>query len=149
MERVVCLLICIVLHLSAQDEFIFWAELSDRDFILFHQNENVSSAMTSSAFALEEYSCHIIYTDEDLSYLQRTDLGSMDDEMPKVLKLKFLNKHKNRLTECFFGTDTKVRGIMQNHLLRNQNATYITMLPTRFRVQFHNDKALIYRLIQR
>lgn len=105
--------------------------------------------MTLSEFAFEEYACHIIYTDEDLSYLQRTNLGSIDDEMPKALKLKFLNNHKNHLTECFFGTDTKVRDIVQNHLLQNQNATYITLLPTRFRVQFHNDKAVIYKLIQR
>lgn len=104
--------------------------------------------MTSGEYAFEEYSCHIAYTSEDLTYLQKTDLGSMDDEMPKALKLNFLNRHKSELTQCFFGTDTKVKGIIQNFSLQSQSAIYITMLPTRFRVQFHNDKALIYKLVK-
>lgn len=141
-------MICVFSCLSAQDEFIFWAEFSNRNFILFHQNENVSSAMTSSVLSFEEYSCQIAYTDEDLSYLKRTQLGLMDDEMSKALKLKFLNLHKSELSECFFGTKTKIKDITKNIFLQSQSTTYITMLPTRFRVYFHNDKALIYKLIK-
>lgn len=141
-------MICMISCLSAQDEFIFWAELSNRDFILFHRNENVSSAMTSAVFTFEEYSCFISYTNEDLNFLQRTNLSSMDDEMPKALKLKFLNLHKDELSECFFGTNIKVRDIVRKSFLQTESATYITMLPTRFKVRFHNDKALIYRLVQ-
>lgn len=104
--------------------------------------------MTSSVLSFEEYSCQIAYTDEDLSYLKRTQLGLMDDEMSKALKLKFLNLHKSELSECFFGTKTKIKDITKNIFLQSQSTTYITMLPTRFRVYFHNDKALIYKLIK-
>ncbi|EJF7416240.1 flagellar assembly protein FlgQ, partial [Campylobacter jejuni] len=48
MERIVCLLIFLSFKLFAQDEFIFWAELSSKNFILFHQNQNLSLAMTQS-----------------------------------------------------------------------------------------------------
>ena len=146
MERIICILIFALARLVAQDEFIFWAQLSNRDFILFHQNENISPAMTSSALVLEEYACHIAYTDDDLHSLQRTNLGSMDDEMPRALKLDFLNSHKNELVACFFGTQAKVKDILQTHRFQSQSATYITMLPTRFRVEFHNDKAVIFKL---
>lgn len=141
-------MIFVCAQLVAQDEFIFWAQLSNRDFILFHQNENISPAMTSSALVLEEYACHIAYTDEDISYLQRTNLGSMDDEMPRALKLKFLNAHKGELIECFFGTQAKVKDILQNYSFQSQSTTYITMLPTRFRIEFHNDRAVIFKLIK-
>ena len=135
-------------QLVAQSEFIFWAQLSNRDFILFHHNENISPAMTTT-LALEEYACHITYTNEDLSYLQRTNLGSMDDEMPRALKLKFLNSHKSELMQCFFGTQAKVKDILQTQHFQSQSTTYITMFPTRFRVEFHNDKAVIFKLIQK
>lgn len=149
MERIVCILIFALAQLVAQNEFIFWAQLSNRDFILFHQNENISPAMTFTALAVEEYACHIAYADEDLHYLQRTKLGSMDDEMPRALQLKFLNSHKDELVGCFFDTQTKVKDILQTHRFQGQSTTFITMLPTRFRVEFHNDKAVIFKLIKR
>ena len=148
MERIVCILIFAFAQLVAQNEFIFWAQLGNRDFILFHQNENISPAMTSTTLAFEEYACHIAYTGDDLLYLQRTTLGSMDDKMPRELQLKFLNSHKDELMACFFGTQTKVKDVLQSHRFQGQSTTFITMLPTRFRVEFHNDKAVIYKLVK-
>ena len=149
MERIVCLLVFFALKVFAQDEFIFWAELSSKNFILSYQNENVSSAMTKNANVFEEYVCDIIYTDDDLNYLQKTDLGVIDSQMPKKIKLRFLNTHKNQLIECFIGSDIRVTDVVKNSFLQAGSKTYVKMLPLRFRVDFASNKALIYRLVKK
>ncbi|WP_281526872.1 hypothetical protein, partial [Campylobacter avium] len=101
MERVVCLLILLCLNSLARSEFIFWAELSTQNYILFHQNESISPAMVQSKDVYEEYVCDIYYDEKDLLYLKKTDLGLIDDDMSKDLKLRFLNKHKEKLLSCF------------------------------------------------
>ncbi|EAI7227397.1 hypothetical protein CK594_02500, partial [Campylobacter coli] len=100
MERIVCLLILFSFKLIAQDEFIFWAELSNKNLILFHQSQNLSPAMTQSEDAISEFACEISYTDNDLKKLPRTELGMIDDDMPKIIKFNFLNAHKDKLSDC-------------------------------------------------
>ncbi len=63
MERIICLLICLCFFkVVAQDEFIFWAELSNKNLMLFHQNETISMAMTKSKNKKLEFACEIPYS---------------------------------------------------------------------------------------
>ncbi|NDJ26595.1 hypothetical protein DMB95_01290 [Campylobacter sp. MIT 12-8780] len=148
MERIICVLVFALLSLSAQDEFIFWAELSNKDLILYHQSQSISSAMTQSEAVDEDFACELGYSEDDLSFLQKTALGVIDDEMPKALKLRFLNNHKERLFECFSKAEVRVSHTTKTQLLQAQSTTYLKFIPLRFRVYFANDKALIYQLIK-
>ncbi|TQR31857.1 hypothetical protein DMB92_05580 [Campylobacter sp. MIT 99-7217] len=146
MERIICLLILLACKLFAQDEFIFWAELSSKNYILFHQNENLSMAMTQSDGLSRSYACEIAYTQEDLSYLQRDDFKMIDDDMPKALKFRFLNAHKEELVQCFIGAKINVKDKLNSTFLKAQSETYIQMLPLRFSVEFKENLAIIYEL---
>lgn len=146
MERVVCLLIVLCLNSLARSEFIFWAELSTQNYILFHQNESISPAMVQSKDVYEEYVCDIYYDEKDLLYLKKTDLGLIDDDMSKDLKLRFLNKHKEKLLSCFNTLDVKIKDTVEADFLKAKSATYLKILPLRFSISFSNDRALIYYL---
>ena len=148
MERIICVLIFALLSLQAQDEFIFWAELSNKDLILYHQNQSISSAMTQSEAVDEDFACELSYSEDDLIFLKKTALGVIDDEMPRALKLRFLNNHKERLFECFSKAEIRVSHTTKIQLLQAQSTTYLKFIPLRFRVYFANDKALIYQLIK-
>lgn len=147
MERIICLLICLIFKSFAQDEFIFWAELSNKDLILFHQSQNLSPAMTQSQDFQSEFVCELFYTEKDYEILERNSLGLIDDElMTKSQKLSFLNSHKDLLTECFIGANIKVKDIVQSEFAQARNETYIKILPLRFNVEFGEKSALIYYL---
>ncbi|HHY1550155.1 TPA: flagellar assembly protein FlgQ [Campylobacter jejuni] len=146
MERIVCLLIFLSFKLFAQDEFIFWAELSNKNFILFHQNQNLSLAMTQSENVEEQWVCEISYSDQDLKVLPRTSLGLIDDNMLKTIKFNFLNSHKDELSDCFIGAKISVKDIVNTDLLRAQSETYVKILPLRFTVEFGEQNAIIYYL---
>lgn len=146
MERIICLLIFLSFELFAQDEFIFWAELSNKNLILFHQSQNLSPAMTKSQNVQSEFACEIIYTQKDLTLLPRTELGLIDDEMPKNQKLNFLNSHRDELSECFIGAKISVKDIVKSDFAKAQSETYIKILPLRFSVEFGERSALIYYL---
>lgn len=149
MERIVCLLILFSLKIFAQDEFIFWAELSSKNYILFHQTQNLSLAMTRSERFDSEFACEISYTEQDLQNLPRNTLGLIDDSMSKALKLKFLNFHKDDLNDCFIGAKISVKDIINTDLLRAQSETYVKILPLRFIVDFGEKSAIIYYLKKR
>ncbi|EMF7817548.1 hypothetical protein LZW16_02845 [Campylobacter coli] len=146
MERIVCLLIFFSFKLIAQDEFIFWAELSNKNLILFHQSQNLSPAMTRSENTISEFACEISYTDDDLKKFPRTELGMIDDDMSKAIKFDFLNAHKDELSDCFMGARISVKDIVKTDLLKAQNETYVKILPLRFSVEFGERNALIYYL---
>ncbi|TKX33159.1 hypothetical protein [Campylobacter aviculae] len=146
MERVVCLLILLSFKIFAQDEFIFWAELSSRNLILFHQNQNISLAMTKSDKAISEFACEVSYNDNDLKKFPRTELGMIDDYMPKSIKLDFLNSHKEELSDCFTGANISIKDITKTNFMKAQNETYVKILPLRFSVDFKEHSALIYYL---
>lgn len=148
MERIVRLLILCASWLSAQDEFIFWAELSSKDLVLVHQSSNLSSAMTESKNVGEIYTCELSFSEADLTYLPKTNLGLIDNDMPKALKFRFLNAHKDELIDCFNSANIKVRDKITNNEMKASSQTFIQMLPLRFRVDFSQDKALIYQLIK-
>nr|WP_158334598.1 hypothetical protein [Campylobacter bilis] len=133
----------------AQDEFIFWAELSSKNFILFHQNYNLSLAMTKSEDAYTQWACELSYNDKDLKTLPRTSLGMIDDAMPKMTKWEFLNSHKNELSDCFIGSKISVKDMVNTDLLQAQSQTYIKILPLRFIVEFGENSAIIYYLKQK
>jgi len=147
-ERIIRLLILCFSWLCAQDEFIFWAELSSKDLMLVHQNSNLSMAMTASKNIGKIYTCELDFSDEDLKYLPKTNLGLIDNEMPKALKFRFLNAHKDELIECFNSANVRVRDKITNNEMKASTQTFIQMLPLRFRVDFSQDKALIYQLIK-
>lgn len=149
MERIICLLIGSLLALYARDEFIFFAELSNKNFILVHQSEHISPAMTKSENFDELFACELYYDSKDLNYLVKTELGSIDDDMPRNLKLRFLNAHKAKLLECFTQAQVKVQDLVQGDFLHIQTRTFIKILPLRFRINFANDRALIYELVKR
>lgn len=136
-----------VLSVFAQ-EFIFWTEFNSKDFILTYQNDYISPAMTTSQRAAEQYVCDLVYTDEDLRTLGKTALGGIDDEMPRQIKLNFLNAHKDQLALCFSRADIKVRDFVKSHKFQAQSQTFITLLPLRFRVNFARDRAVIFRLVK-
>ncbi|MBS4235106.1 hypothetical protein [Campylobacter vulpis] len=144
MERVVCLLIFLSLKCFALEEFIFWAELSSKDFVLFHQSQNISLAMTKSKNRSSEYACEIPYNEKDLKTLPRNVLGLI--EVPKMTQLAFLNAHKNELSECFIGAKISVKDIVKADLLKAKSETYVKILPLRFSVDFGENSALIYYL---
>ncbi|EAK8158322.1 hypothetical protein E7P83_00420 [Campylobacter jejuni] len=146
MERIVCLLIFLSFKLFAQDEFIFWAELSSKNFILFHQNQNLSLAMTQSENVEEQWVCEISYSDQDLKVLPRTSLGLIDDNMSKTNKFNFLNSHKDELSDCFIGARISIKDIVNTDLLHAQSETYVKILPLRFTVEFGEQNAIIYYL---
>lgn len=146
MERIVCLLIFLAFKAFAQDEFIFWAELSNKNLILFYQNQNLSPAMTQSENVISEFACEISYNENDLKKFPRTELGLIDDAMPKMLKLNFLNSHKDELNDCFVSAKISVKDIVKTDLLKAQNETYVKILPLRFSVEFGERSALIYYL---
>lgn len=147
MERIVCLLIFTCLKFFAQDQFIFWAEFSAKDYILFHQKENLSTAMTKGEDYFSEYACEIDYTLNDLDYLQKDDFNAVDDTMPKALKLRFLNTHKDKLIDCFTdNVDINVKDILNTEFLQAKSQTYIKILPLRFEVEFKDKGAIIYYL---
>ena len=146
MERIVCLLIFLSFKLFAQDEFIFWAELSSKNFILFHQNQNLSLAMTKSENVESEFACEIIYDEKDLKILPRTSLGIIDDSMSKTIKFHFLNSYKEKLIECFIGAKISVKDIVNTDLFKARSETYIKILPLRFTVDFGEHSVIIYYL---
>lgn len=143
MERIICLLILSSFKLFAQDEFIFWAELSSKNLILFHQSQNLSYAMTKSENAEEEFVCEIEYNKEDEKNFKRTSLGFIED---KNQKLAFLNAHKDELSECFVGAQIKVKDIVNTNFLKAQSETYVKILPLRFSADFGLKSVLIYYL---
>lgn len=143
MERIVCLLILFSFKLFAQDEFIFWAELSSKNLILFHQSQNLSPAMTKSENTQEEFVCEIEYNKEDEKNFTRTSLNFIED---KNQKLAFLNTHKDELSECFIGAKIKVKDIVNTNFLKAQNETYVKILPLRFNADFGLKSVLIYYL---
>lgn len=146
MERIICLLIFSSFKLFAQDEFIFWAELSSKNFILFHQSQNLSPAMTKSQNTWSEFACEIVYTQEDSNFLPRTELGFVDNDMPRNQKLVFLNSHKDELSECFIGAKVSIKDIVRSELAKAQSETYVKILPLRFSIEFGENSALIYYL---
>lgn len=139
----------LAVKLVAQNEFIFWAELTSKNLILSYQKENISPTMTKNGSFFEEYVCDLNYKEADLNYLKKTELGLIDDEMPKNIKLRFLNEHKEELVECFVGAEIKIKDTITNSFLQAKSETYIKMLPLRFRVSFASHKALIYMLVKR
>ncbi|MCR2059495.1 hypothetical protein [Campylobacter helveticus] len=144
MERIVCLLIFLSLKCFALEEFIFWAELSSKNFILFHQSQNISPAMTKSENRLSEYACEIPYTEKDLKTLPRNALGLI--EAPKMAQLAFLNVHKEELSECFIGAKISVKDVVKADLLKAKSETYVKILPLRFSVDFGENGVIIYYL---
>lgn len=146
MERIICLLILLNLRLFAQDEFIFWAELSSRNLVLFHQSQNISLAMTKSDNFFSDFVCELPYTQKDYIKFPKNSLGLIDEDMPKKIKLDFLNSHKDELSECFIGAKIQIKSFTQTNLLKVQNEIYIKILPLRFSVDFGSNSALIYYL---
>ncbi|MCR2055835.1 hypothetical protein [Campylobacter helveticus] len=144
MERIVCLLIFFSLKCFALEEFIFWAELSSKNFVLFHQSQNISLAMTKSENRLSEYACEIPYTEKDLKTLPRNALGLI--EAPKMAQLAFLNVHKEELSECFIGAKISVKDVVKADLLKAKSETYVKILPLRFSVDFGENGVIIYYL---
>ncbi|AXP08478.1 flagellar assembly protein FlgQ [Campylobacter hepaticus] len=149
MERIICLLIFFSFKLFAQDEFIFWAELSSKNFILFYQKQNLSLAMTKSEDITTQWVCEIAYSDMDLKNLPRTSLGMIDDLMPKTIKFNFLNSHIDELSDCFISAKISVKDIINANLLQAQSETYVKILPLRFIVEFGEQGAMIYYLKKR
>lgn len=149
MERIICLLIFLSFKLFAQNEFIFWAELSSRNFILFHQDQTLSLAMTQSENLQERWVCEIAYNDKDLKILPRTSLGMIDDNMPKTTQFNFLNSHKDELSDCFIGAKISVKDIVNTDLLKAKSETYVKILPLRFRAEFGEHSVLIYYLYKK
>lgn len=146
MARTLCLLAFALVGFA--NEFIFWAEFSSKNFVLSHQSDYISPAMTQSELVSELYVCDLIYTSEDLQSLDKTALGGIDDEMPRSKKLNFLNAHKNELVQCFTNADIKVQDFVKSQNLQAQTQTFIKMLPLRFRVNFARDRAVIFRLVK-
>ncbi|MBZ7948607.1 MULTISPECIES: hypothetical protein [Campylobacter] len=146
MERIICLLIFLSLKIFAQDEFIFWAELSSKNLILFHQSQNISLAMTQSKNTISEFACEIPYSNNDLKQFPKTELGIIDNYMTKNIKLNFLNFHKEELIDCFTGANVSIKDITKTDLMRAQNEIYIRILPLRFSVDFGLKSATIYYL---
>ncbi|EFU2059581.1 hypothetical protein HUL71_000413 [Campylobacter upsaliensis] len=144
MERIVCLLIFLSLKCFALEEFIFWAEFSSKNFVLFHQSQNISLAMTKSKNRVSEYACEIPYTQKDLSNFVRNELGLI--EPSKMEQLAFLNSHKDELGECFISAKISVKDIVKTDLLKAKSETYVKILPLRFSVDFGENSALIYYL---
>ncbi|AJC86587.1 hypothetical protein [Campylobacter sp. RM16704] len=147
MERIVCLLIFIIFNVVAQDEFIFWAELSNKNFILHHQNETISMAMTKSKNKTLEYACEITYVQNDFKEKMYDDFGVIAEEkMTKLDKFNFLNIHKNDLIDCFFNSKIDVKDFVKSEQTYVQSETYVRILPLRFVVEFHDNSAFIYYL---
>ena len=112
-------------------------------------NVNILIPSVSIPFTIAHEMAHqigIAYEDEDLKYLQKTELGLFDDNMPKELKLRFLTSHKGELMDCFSSVDVKVRDFVQNSFMKASTSTYVKFLPLRFSVIFSQDKAVIYLL---
>lgn len=147
MERIVCLLIFLTIKIQAQDEFIFWAEFSNKNLILYHQNETISIAMTKSEDKNPEYACELKYTENDLKFLKKNDFGDIDDEsMKKIDKFNFLLARKNDLIDCFLHAKVDVKDFVNTNSLQAQSETYVRILPLRFIVEFHSNSAFIYYL---
>lgn len=102
--------------------------------------------MTKSEDSESEFVCELFYTQKDLENLLRTELGLIDDEMPKARKLEFLNEHKNELDECFIGARLVVKDITKTEFAKAQNETYIKILPLRFTIEFNENSALVYQI---
>lgn len=147
MERIICLLIFLSLKVFAQDEFIFWAELSNKNLILFHQNETISIAMTKSKKKQLEYACEIPYNGKDFALLPRDNFGNIDeDKMSKMDKFNFLNSRKSDLIDCFLNFKIDVKDFTQTNLAMTHSETYVRILPLRFIVEFNNNSFFIYYL---
>lgn len=103
--------------------------------------------MTKGEDYFSEYACEIDYTLNDLDYLQKDDFNAVDDTMPKALKLRFLNTHKDKLIDCFTdNVDINVKDILNTEFLQAKSQTYIKILPLRFEVEFKDKGAIIYYL---
>ncbi|AJC88062.1 hypothetical protein [Campylobacter insulaenigrae] len=147
MERIICLLICLYFKVIAQDEFIFWAELSNKNLILFHQNETISMAMTKSKNKKLEFACEIPYSNKDFISLPRNDFGMVDEEkMTKLDKFNFLNLHKSNLIDCFFNAKIDVKDFTNTNFASAQSETYVRILPLRFMVEFNDYSVFVYYL---
>ncbi|WP_291952523.1 hypothetical protein [Campylobacter sp.] len=146
MERIICLLICLCFFkVVAQDEFIFWAELSNKNLMLFHQNETISMAMTKSKNKKLEFACEIPYSSKD--FITRGNVGRISKEgMTKIDKFNFLNTHKSDLIDCFLNSKIDVKDFTNTNLASAQSETYVKILPLRFIVEFGDYSFFIYYL---
>ena len=120
-------------------------------FLLSNVKENIS--FIKEKFSKKEWNLlfkndksYFFYDEKDLLYLKKTDLGLIDDDMSKDLKLRFLNKHKEKLLSCFNTLDVKIKDTVEADFLKAKSATYLKILPLRFSISFSNDRALIYYL---
>lgn len=147
MERIVCLLIFFCFKCLAQDEFIFWAEFSTKNFILFHDSQVISPAMIKSDNKEQIFVCEIKYDDKDFNDLLKDDFKIIDDnKISRYEKYNFLLKHKDKLSDCFLSAKINIKDFVKTNQAQAQSETYVKILPLRFIVDFRSDKAMIYYL---
>lgn len=147
MERTFCILIFLFFKCLAQDEFIFWAEFSTKDMILFHNFQSISPAMTQSDDVDEVFVCEIKYDQNDFNTLKKDDFNLIEDsKISKNEKYNFLLRHIDTLNDCFFSAKIKVKDFLKTEQAQAQSEIYIKILPLRFKTDFRTNKALIYYL---
>ena len=100
--------------------------------------------MTETKDAEALFSCEIPFNENDFKTLPKTELGLIDDDMPKSVKLSFLNSHKDKLSECFIGAKIKVKDIVNTELSKANVKTFVKILPLRFSIEFTQKSVLIF-----
>lgn len=123
------------------DEYIYWANISNKDLILYHEDQVVSPAMRLSKDPSSSFACELVY--EKLKKLY-PDVSLALPPKTKAQKASFLNSYKAQLFSCFVGQKIIVNAKIQTNSLKASSLTNVRMAPLRFLIDFKPYEALIY-----
>lgn len=140
MSKALFLLILIINSL-AQDEYIFWAKLSNKNLLLFHEEQNISPVMRESKELDLDFACELDYKNIKKQFPKL----SLPPKSKKE-KLIFLQKVKYDLLNCFVGAKIFIKSFTNTKSENTVDDTYVKISPLRFFIDFKSKSAIIYTL---
>lgn len=143
----ILLFILIFLNLLlANDEYIFWANVSNKNYILYHEDQVVSPVMRPSKDPKTFLACELKYKDIRALYPDASlDLPPKD----KAAKYAFFRIIKDELYLCFTGSKVLINAKDKVNNLNSSSLTNVRMAPLRFIAQFGLDSVLLFKVISK
>lgn len=146
MEKIIFLLIFCLLcfNKAVADEYLYWANLSNKNLVLFHEEQVISPAMMLSKKAFDNYACELEYARLKRLY---PDKNIIMPPKSKQEKNAFVRAYKNELFGCFFNQKVRVNSRLKTNNMQANTQTNIRVEPLRFSVVFGRNSAIIYTLM--
>ncbi|MDL0089898.1 hypothetical protein [Campylobacter gastrosuis] len=125
MARSLCLLIALINFTFSSEEFIFWANVSVKNYIISSQNLNISKSMVKSTKS-SNYICEIF--------------GKKDENQTTI---SFLKRHEDALFECFANQKINVQDEIKKQGINVYKNTNLAIKPIHFTIEFKPNSAII------